>query len=403
MEITSFKSPKEQLEIILHRVAECIREEELLKKLEISYKEKKPLRVKLGIDASGPDIHLGFAVPLRKLRQFQELGHTAVLIVGDFTGMIGDPTGRSKTRPQLTEEQIRENIKRYTRQLYKILLPERTEIRYNSEWLGKLTAKDIVMIASKYTVARMIERDDFSKRLKEGIPVYIHEILYPLFQGYDSVMVDADVELGGTDQKFNFMVARELMREFGKEPEVIITMPLLEGTDGKMKMSKSYGNYIGIEESPNEMFGKIMSLPDELIMKYFYLCTELSDEEIKDIEKKLQQGENPKNIKMLLAQKIVSMYHSQDDAEKAKEEFERVFSKREVPTHIPEFKIKEEKRVIDVMVEAGMVSSRSEAKRLIAQGGVDINGEKIKTIDFKLLPGKEYLIKVGKRRFLRVL
>ncbi|MEO0115724.1 MAG: tyrosine--tRNA ligase, partial [candidate division WOR-3 bacterium] len=343
----------ETLNLLKQRTNQIVTETELLQKLQTAQREKRPLKVKLGIDASGPDIHLGFAVVLRKLRQFQDLGHTAVLIVGDFTGKIGDPTGRSKTRPQLNDEQIKKNIEHYKEQIFKILIPERTEFRYNSEWSNALTSQDLINIAAKYTVARIIERDDFASRLKQGIPIYLHEILYPLFQGYDSVAVKADIELGGADQYWNLLVGRELQREFGQEPQVIITMPLLEGTDGKLKMSKSYNNYIGIAEPPNEIYGKTMSIPDTMILKYFQLATDYTDSEIRAIEKRLAEGENPKNLKSLLAKEIVKMYHSAEAAELAEKEFEKVFRHKLVPSEIPEFVLKEPKiNIVELLVRA---------------------------------------------------
>ncbi|MEO0091275.1 MAG: tyrosine--tRNA ligase [candidate division WOR-3 bacterium] len=379
-------------------------EEELLEKLNRSAKTNKPLRVKLGIDASGPDIHLGFAVVLRKLRQFQDFGHTAVLIIGDFTGSIGDPTGRSKTRPQLTDEEIKKNMARYREQVFKILNPERTEFRYNSEWSNRLTSKDIINLASKYTIARILEREDFSQRIKQGIPVFIHEILYPLFQGYDSVAVRADVELGGADQYWNLLVGRELQREFNQEPQVVMTMPLLEGTDGKLKMSKSYNNYIGIAEPPKEIFGKIMSIPDEMIIKYFRLCTNLNESEIKKIEHDIKSGQNPKIYKEKLGKEIVSLYYSKEIAEQVSKEFEMVFKHKKVPDEIEEF-ISPVLRIniVELLVMAKLLPSKSEARRKIREGAIEINGEKIKDINLELEIEKPVVIKVGKRRFCRIL
>ncbi len=379
-------------------------EEELLEKLNRSAKTNKPLRVKLGIDASGPDIHLGFAVVLRKLRQFQDFGHIAVLIIGDFTGSIGDPTGRSKTRPQLTDEEIKKNMARYREQVFKILNPERTEFRYNSEWSNRLTSKDIINLASKYTIARILEREDFSQRIKQGIPVFIHEILYPLFQGYDSVAVKADIELGGADQYWNLLVGRELQREFNQEPQVVMTMPLLEGTDGKLKMSKSYNNYIGIAEPPKEIFGKIMSIPDEMIIKYFRLCTNLNESEIKKIEHDIISGQNPKIYKEKLGKEIVSLYYSKDIAEQVSKEFEMVFKHKKVPDEIEEF-ISPVPRIniVELLVMAKLLPSKSEARRKISEGAIEINGEKIKDINLELEIEKPVVIKVGKRKFCRIL
>jgi tyrosyl-tRNA synthetase len=378
--------------------------DELEQKLLASEKTKKPLRVKLGIDASGPDIHLGFAVVLRKLRNFQDFGHTAVLIIGDFTGSIGDPTGRSKTRPQLTEEQIKQNMSRYKEQVFKILKPDLTEFRYNSEWSNPLTGRDIINLASKYTLARIIEREDFSERLKQGIPLHVHEILYPLFQGYDSVAVRADIELGGTDQYWNLLVGRELQREFSQEPQVVITMPLLEGTDGKLKMSKSYNNYIGIAEPPKEIFGKVMSIPDEMIVKYFTLCTNLSDEEIKTIEREMKSGQNPKLYKERLGKELVTMYYSKEMAETASKEFEEVFKLKKTPQDIQDFKLPSNPiNIIELLVSAKLMPSKSEARRKIIEGAIELDGEKIKDVNYSVYVKIPKVLKAGKRHFCRLL
>ncbi len=391
---------EKQLQIIKSNVAEIISEEELVKKL----KKKRHLRIKLGIDPSGSEIHLGFSVVLRKLRQLQDLGHTAVIIVGDFTGMIGDPTGLSKTRPKLSREQIKKNMAKYKEQILRILNPEHTEFTYNSEWLGSLTMFDFIELASKYTVARILERDDFSQRLKQGIPVYMHEIIYPLCQGYDSVAIKADIELGGTDQKFNLLVGRELMREFNLEPQVVMTLPILEGTDGVRKMSKSFGNYIGITEPPAEMFGKIMSIPDELIIKYFELTTDAFPHRIEEYRTALREGSiNPRDVKFELAKTIVRMYHSARAAQKAADDFERTFKKKGVPKHIKEYiSKKKEMGIVDLLVESGLMHSRSEAKRKIREGAIDIDGKSVKDIGLKIKLQKPIIIKAGKHRFLKV-
>ncbi len=393
----------EDFEIIKKGTAEIIPESELKARL----KTGTPLRVKLGIDASGPDIHLGFAVVLRKLKQFQDLGHKAVLIVGDFTGKIGDPSGKSKTRPQLTNEEIKKNMERYKEQVFKILDPEKTEFRYNSEWLSKLTAEDIVHLASHYTVARMLERDDFEKRLKGNVPISLHEFLYPLFQAYDSVAVNADVELGGTDQKFNHLLGRTIQQEYGISPQIVILMPLLEGLDGIRKMSKSYNNYIGITESSEEMYGKLMSIPDNLILRYFSLCLDISDNEVKDIEKRLKDPKvNPMDIKKELAKRIVGIYHSKGDAIRAEEYFMKVFSKKELPEGIPTYTLTDEGDsvwIVKVLQKAGLVSSNSEARRMILQGGIYLNGEKITNIDTDVDITKENVIRAGKKKFLKLL
>ena len=378
---------------------ETITEEEFLAKL----KSNRPLKIKLGIDATAPNIHLGFAVVLRKLRQFQEAGHKAILIIGDFTAMIGDPSGRSKTRPQLLKQEVEENVKSYKQQVFKILVPEKTEFVYNSQWLAKLNSRAIIDIASRYTVARILERDDFSLRLDKGIPLHMHEILYPLFQGYDSVAVKADVELGGADQKWNLLVGRELQKGFGQVPQVVMTLPLLEGTDGVRKMSKSFDNYIGITEPPGQIYGKIMSIPDELIIKYFQLCTELSDKKIENYRQRLNKGENPKNLKSELAKEVVSMYHSRAMAEKAEQEFERVFKQKGLPDKIPEFLAGEETiDILSLLVKSGLLPSRSEARRKLGEGAVYINNQRIEDPFLKIEVKEPIIVRVGKRKFLKV-
>jgi tyrosyl-tRNA synthetase len=397
-------NPKEILNQLKYRTQEIISEDELLKKLEKAQRVNRPLKVKFGIDASGPEIHLGFAFVLRKLRQFQDLGHTAVLIVGDFTGMIGDPSGRSKTRPQLTDEQIKKNIERYKEQIFKILSPDRAEFRFNSEWSNSLTGRDLINIASKYTVARIIEREDFGQRLKQGLPIYMHEILYPLFQGYDSVAVKADIELGGADQYWNLLVGRELQREFGQEPQVIITMPLLEGTDGKLKMSKSYNNYIGIAESPDEIYGKTMSIPDSMILKFFQLTTNYTDTEIREVEKSLKAGENPKNLKSRLAKEIVKIYYSAEAAVAAENEFEKIFKHKSIPTEIEEFMLKERKiSIVELLVKTKLLPSKTEARRKIAEGAVYLNDERQTDLNLEIIIDEPIILKVGKRKFLKII
>ncbi len=379
-------------------------EADLVERLANSMATGKPLRVKLGIDASGPDIHLGFAVVLRKLRQFQDLGHIAVLIVGDFTGRIGDPTGRSKTRPQLSDEQIKENMARYREQVFKILNPERCEFRYNSEWLDKLQALDMVNLSARYTVARLIEREDFKKRLETGAPLFVHELLYPLFQGYDSVMVQADVELGGADQYWNLLVGRELQARFGQAPQVIMTVPLLVGTDGKQKMSKSYGNYIGISESAEEMFGKLMSIPDELILDYFRLATDKTATEIADYARRLQSGENPRYIKAELAKAVVVLYHSPSAAERANAEFDRIFREKQVPSEIREYQVPVSgMNIVDIIVNAGLLPSKSETRRKMQEGAVYLDGARITDPEQVFKPSTlPAVLKVGKRKFIRL-
>jgi tyrosyl-tRNA synthetase len=378
-------------------------EAELTAKLESAHKAGRKLRVKLGIDASGPDIHLGFAVPLRKLRQFQDAGHLAVLIIGDFTGSIGDPTGRSKTRPQLTHEQIKTNMERYKEQVFKILSPESCEFRYNSEWSDPMGGADIIKLASKYTVARLVEREDFKNRLDGGIPIHVHELLYPLFQGYDSVAVRADIELGGADQYWNLLVGRELQREFGQEPQVVLTMPLLVGLDGVQKMSKSYGNYVGITESPREMFGKLMSIPDALITNYYTLCTDRSIADVQALERKLAAGENPRDIKAGLAKDVIALYHSRAAADEAAAEFDRIFREKQVPDEMPEHAVPEAgQNIVELLVAAGIFPSKSEARRKLAEGAVHIGDERVTDAALIVRISGPAVLKAGKRRFLRL-
>ncbi len=388
---------EEVLPVIKQNVVDLIPEEELIKKL----KERDKIIVKYGADPSRPDLHLGHYVCLKKLKDLQDLGFTVVFIVGDFTAMIGDPTGRSKTRPRLTEEEVKENSRTYFEQVFKVLDREKTIVRYNSEWLSHLTAKDIIEIASTYTVARMLERDDFAKRYRENIPISIHEFLYPLFQGYDSYVVEADIEVGGTDQVFNFLVAREIQKHFGQEPQVILTVPLLEGTDGKLKMSKSYDNYIGLTEKPEEIYGKVMSIPDTLISKYYKLVLYYDKESLEKVEKFIK--EDPRGAKARLAYEIVKLLHSEEDAKRAEEHFNRVFREKKVPENIPEFELPEEgMNIVEILYQSGLVPSKSEARRLIAQKAVKINGEALTNIDAILKKNGEKIIKVGKRKFLKI-
>ncbi len=396
--------PLEQLKVIKRGVVEIIQEEELLEKLKESYLNKKPLRVKAGFDPTAPDLHLGHTVLLNKMRQFQELGHEVIFLIGDFTGMIGDPTGKSETRKALTKEDVEKNAKTYKEQVFKILDPNKTIVDFNSRWLEPLTGKDMIFLSAKYTVARMMERDDFSKRFQAGKPISIHEFMYPLLQGYDSVCLKADIELGGTDQKFNLLVGRELQREYGQKPQTVITLPLLEGLDGINKMSKSLGNYVGITEKPFDIFGKIMSISDELMLRYYELLSEKSIEEIEKLKEDLKNNiKHPLEAKKELAYEMVKRFHSDVDAKTAKEEFERIFSKREIPDDINEYRLSAEKSLVDIIFEAGLINSKSEIKRLIQQKAIELNGEKITDIAFKVKPdGNEFIIKVGKRKFLKV-
>ncbi len=392
---------KEALERIKRRAVEIIPETDLLEKLERSLLKGKPLRVKLGVDPTAPDIHLGISVVLRKLRDFQDLGHTAVLIVGDFTARIGDPSERKSTRPMLSAEQIEQNMKTYQEQVFKILDRDKTELRYNSEWLEGMSFPGIMELASRYTVARMLERADFARRYKEGHPIAMLEFLYPLAQAYDSVAVQADIELGGTDQKFNLLVGREIQERYGQEPQVALIMPLLEGTDGVKKMSKSYGNYIGITEAPNEMFGKLMSIPDRLIGKYVTLLTDLDWAWLKKL--------HPMEQKKRLAYELVRMYHGEEAARRAEGEFERVFSRGERPQDVVQVAITQRQLkpdgtmwIVDLLQASSLVSSRSEARRLIEQGAVELDGQKIDSpqLDVKIQSGM--LLRVGKHRFAQL-
>lgn len=400
-----FPPIKEQLEIIKRGTSEIIPEKELIKKLEKSRNENKPLNIKLGCDPTRPDLHLGHSVVLRKLAQFQELGHTAILIIGDFTAMIGDPSGRNATRPPLTFEEAQENAKSYWEQAKKILDPEKTTIVHNSDWLQKMSFEDVIKLASKYTVARMLERDDFTKRFQGGVPISMHELLYPLAQAQDSVAIKSDVELGGTDQKFNLLVGRDIQRENNIEPQVILTMPLLVGTDGVEKMSKSYGNYIGIDDSPKDIYGKSLSIPDSLIYTYFELGTDVDENELKEIKNMLDNPiTNPRDIKRALARKFVEMYHSAEAANNAEAEFDKIFINKGIPDEIPELKLENnEIDIIDLIMLAEFAPSKGEARRLVMQGGVSIDGYKVddpKTIT-KLEDGN--VIKVGKRKFAKII
>jgi tyrosyl-tRNA synthetase len=396
----------EQLAYLRKGTVEIIREDDLRTKLERSARSGVPLRVKLGADPTAPDIHLGHTVVIRKLRAFQELGHTVIFLIGDFTGLIGDPSGKSATRPQLTREEIAINAETYKTQIFKLLDPEKTEIRFNSEWMDKLGSDGFIRLASHVTVKQILERDDFSKRLAEERPIALHELLYPLTQAYDSVALEADVELGGTDQKFNLLLGRNLQREYEQEAQVCIIMPLLVGTDGVQKMSKSLGNYIGISESPSEMFGKVMSISDELMWRYYELLTDLTTDEIGQMRGRASGGEvNPRDLKVELAKRIIKDFHSQAEANAAEEEFNSLFKRKEVPEEIEECTVDAtDWGLRALLVKTGLAASNAEAKRLIEQGGVSIDGHTIKVVNHiePLKPGMIATIKVGKRRFLRV-
>ncbi len=399
----------EELEILKRGVSDLISEEDLKEKLELAKKEDRPLKIKLGLDPSAPDIHLGHTVVLRKLKQFQDLGHEVYLIIGDFTGRIGDPTGKSETRKQLTEEKVMENARTYQEQFAKILDPEKTRLVFNGSWLGKLNFADVIELSSKYTVARMLEREDFSRRFTNEKAISIHEFFYPLMQGYDSVAIEADVELGGTDQRFNLLVGRDLQREYGQEPQVIMMMPILEGLDGVKKMSKSLNNYIGINDEPADMYGKVMSIPDKLIPRYYELLTDLPLDKLKKIETDLADNKvNPMGLKRELGWTIVREYHDESSADMAAEEFTRVFSQGKKPEEVPEIEIKADELedgklwIVKLIAATGLVSSNSEARRMIKQGAVTIDDKKYEKInlDFEINDGM--VIQIGKRRFAKI-
>jgi tyrosyl-tRNA synthetase len=432
-----FKPVEEQMKLLRKGAVDIIQEEDLKKKLEQSRKENKPLKVKAGFDPTAPDIHLGHTVLLRKMKHFQELGHEVVFLIGDFTGLIGDPSGRSATRPAMSREEINKNAETYKQQVFKILDPQKTIIDFNSRWLGELTSFEIIKLTSKYTVARILERDDFTKRFKAGLPISVHELLYPLMQAYDSVALRADVELGGTDQTFNLLVGREIQREYGQEPQVVLTVPLLEGLDGVEKMSKSLGNYVGINEPPEEMFGKLMSISDELMFRYYELLTDVETEQIEKWKREAKEGKvNPRDLKAELAGMIASDFWGEERARRAGEEFDRIFKHKDLPSEMEEKVIVLSKEggaelsasgggaedsgekakktakgeqqgvtvgLVDVLVNQGIVPSRGEAKRLIRQGGVYLDGQRIDDIEYRLDGSKpEQILKIGKRKFYRL-
>ncbi len=393
------------MDVLKRGAFEIIPEEELVKKIERSLKKNVPLIAKLGCDPSRPDLHLGHTVVLRKLRQFQDLGHTAILIIGDFTGMIGDPSGRNKTRPPLTLDETRKNGESYFEQATKVLSKERIQIRYNSEWLNAMNFVDVIKLASNYTIARMLERDDFTNRYKEGSPISVHEFLYPLAQAMDSVAIKSDVELGGTDQKFNLLVGRDIQIAYGIEPQIVLTMPILPGTDGVNKMSKSLDNYIGITDSPKDMYGKTLSIPDKLIYDYFVLTSNVSSTELGEIKSQLDnKNTNPRDVKRKLARTVVAQYYDEQTAQHSENEFDAIFVKKEIPDVLDEFHFNtsQAKTITDLLVETKLTSSKGEARRMIEQGGVSLDSEKIS--DFNLsIPSNTFIIKVGKRKFLKVI
>ncbi len=385
-----------QLELIKRGTAEIISDEDLIAKL----KENRPLNVKAGFDPTAPDLHLGHTVVLQKMKHFQELGHNVTFLIGDFTGMIGDPTGKSETRKPLTKEQVIANAETYKEQVFKILDPEKTKICFNSSWLEPMTMKETLTLMAKFTVARIIERDDFQKRYTSGQPIGMHEFMYPIMQGYDSVCMDADIELGGTDQKFNLLVGRDLLRQYGKQAQVAITMPIIEGIDGVQKMSKSLGNYVGISESPKDMFGKLMSITDELMYRYYTLLSDKSLSEIEKMKKEIEEGSyHPMQAKKDLAREIVARYHGTKAGVEAEEEFVRIFSNRNTPTDIQEYEISGS--FLDIILALNFASSKSEARRLAEQGGVHFENEKV--YDLTITPAHEGILKVGKRKFAKLI
>lgn len=396
------KTVEEQMKIIKKGVDKIVNEEELMNKLERASRNNESLTIKLGLDPSAPDIHLGHAVVLRKIKQMQDLGHKAVIVIGDFTGKIGDPTGKAKGRKALSEEEVQRNAQTYKEQIFKILDVDKTEVRFNSEWLGKITFDKVIELASTITVARMLERDDFQNRYKNNIPIGVHEFFYPLMQAYDSVELKADIELGGTDQTFNILMGRTLQKYMGQESQIAMFMPILEGLDGIEKMSKSLGNYIGVNEPANIMFKKVMEIPDALIIKYFELATDVHPDEIDRIKKDLDKGKNPRDIKFELAKIITALYHSELEVKEAIEFYDLAFRKKDIPDNIPE--IESESNIlmdlIPLLVQNNIISSKSEFKRLIAQGGVRVNQEKINDMDLKLINND--VIKIGKKKFIRV-
>ncbi len=404
------KTAQEQLELIKRNTVEIIPEEDLLKKLEKTCKTGKPLKCKLGFDPSAPDLHLGHAVVLHKMKTLQDLGHDVTIILGDFTGRIGDPTGRSEMRKQLSDEEVRSNAKTYTDQVFKILDPQKTKLVFNSSWLAKLNFEDVIKLASKYNVARMMEREDFNRRFREQKTIGIHEFFYPLMQGYDSVAIEADIELGATEQKFNLLMGRHLQKEYGQEPQVTLTMPILIGTDGVQKMSKSLGNYVGIAEDPEEIYGKIMSIPDNIMMDYYKLCTAATAQEVEETEKGIEAGSiHPRDAKMRLAREIVTTYYSKEKAFKAEEAFKRLFQQKDIPEDIPSVVLNESDYespllISKIIAETKLAASNSDARRLIQQGGVKLNGEKLSEVNAAVSEKERdgFMLQVGKRKFLQI-
>lgn len=397
-------SVEEQFRIIMKGVEQVVSEETLKQKLSDAQKAGRPLRIKLGLDPSAPDIHLGHAVVLRKIRQMQDLGHRAIIIIGDFTGQIGDPSGKSKGRNALSKEQVQENALTYQTQIFKVLDRDKTEVLFNSEWLGKMNFEEVIRLAATTTVARILERDDFQNRYKNEVPIGLHEFFYPLMQAYDSVAIDADMELGGTDQTFNILMGRTLQKTLGKEPQAALFMPILEGLDGVEKMSKSLGNYIGVDEEAPSMFKKVMEVPDRLILKYFELATDVHPDRVEEIRRDLEQGKNPRDVKLELARIITSLYHTEENTKKAEDYYAAAFQEKGIPQDIPELIIEEEKDrladIIPLLTKSKYTASNSEFRRLVAQGGVQLNGEKMEDFDYVLANGD--VLKIGKKKFVRI-
>lgn len=397
-----FKSVEEQMKIILKGVGEVVSEDSLKEKLQLSIKENRPLIIKLGLDPSAPDIHLGHAVVLRKIKQMQDLGHKAIIIIGDFTGKIGDPTGKSKGRVALSDEEVKENALTYQTQIFKVLDKDKTEVRFNGEWLSKLNFEEVIKLAATTTVARILEREDFKNRYSNNVPIGLHEFFYPLMQAYDSIAIDADIELGGTDQTFNILMGRTLQKHLEKPAQVALFMPLLEGLDGIEKMSKSLGNYIGVNEPANIMFKKVMEVPDELIIKYYELATDIHPDYVNQIKIELQEGKNPRDVKYELAKIITLLYHTEEETIKATEFYNQAFSKKAIPDDIPTIEIDKDSlvEIINLLVAKSFVASSSEFRRMLTQGGIQINGEKI--IDINTLLKDNDVIKIGKKKFVRI-
>ncbi len=396
----------EKIKITLKGVADHTETSEIIKKFETAEKENRPLRIKLGLDPSAPDIHLGHAVVLRKIKQLQDLGAEAIIIIGDFTGMIGDPTGKSKTRKQLTKEQVEENAQTYKEQILKILDKDKTVVKFNSEWLGKMDFRDVINLSSKCTVARMLERDDFKKRYETGKPISVHEFFYPLMQAYDSVAIKSDIELGGTDQTFNVLMGRNIQKDFEQEPQLTLFMPLLEGLDGVEKMSKSLGNYIGINEDANTMYEKCMKIPDELIIKYYNLCTDEHPDDVEKVEERLKNGENPRNIKMELAEIITKLYHTEEETQNAIEHFKSVYQKQQAPEDIEEIEVEKAENLgtslLNAILATKKYASKGEIRRLFMQGAVKINNEKVTEINSITELENGAILQIGKGVFLKI-